>query len=68
MRRGPGTPGVASCRRDLTVFRAAFAELIEGCTADDVPQGMEEEDRVRRLLQRLTPVADPCHCKVCTQR
>ncbi|MDX3209908.1 hypothetical protein [Streptomyces scabiei] len=58
---------LGACRRDLTVFRAAFTELIEGCTSDGVPQGSEEEDQVRRLLQRLAPVADPGHCKVCTQ-
>ncbi|MGW1507002.1 hypothetical protein ACWCQW_52950 [Streptomyces mirabilis] len=58
---------LGACRRDLTVFRAAFTELIEGCVSDGVPQGAEEEDRVRRLLQRLAPVADPGHCKICTQ-
>ncbi|MDQ0904264.1 hypothetical protein QFZ22_000249 [Streptomyces canus] len=58
---------IGACRRDLTNFRAAFGELIRGCTSDEVPQGAEEEDRARRLLQRPAPVADPGHCKVCTQ-
>ncbi|MFD8725429.1 hypothetical protein ACFV2H_47705 [Streptomyces sp. NPDC059629] len=59
---------LGACRRDLASFRSAFTELIEGCTSDAVPQGAEEEAQVRRLLQRLAPVADPGHCKVCTQR
>ncbi|MGW6404106.1 hypothetical protein ACWFRP_39190, partial [Streptomyces sp. NPDC055134] len=59
---------LGACRRDIAVFRGAFTELLEGCTADDEPYGQEEEDRVRRLLRRLTPVADPGHCLVCTQR
>ncbi|MGQ4437474.1 hypothetical protein [Streptomyces sp. SAS_260] len=58
---------LGACRRDLTVFRSAFTELIEGCTSDDVPWKSEEVDRVRRLLERLAPVAAPGHCKVCTQ-
>ncbi|GAA1150284.1 hypothetical protein [Streptomyces javensis] len=59
---------LGACRRDIGVFRAAFAELLEGCTADAEPREKEEADRVRRLLQRLTPVAAPGHCQVCTQR
>ncbi|MFI6468534.1 hypothetical protein [Streptomyces sp. NPDC050538] len=58
---------LGACRRDLTAFRTVFTELIEGCASDEVPHGTEEEDRVRRLLQRLTPVADLGHCKTCTQ-
>lgn len=59
---------LGACRRDLAVFRNAFTELLEGCTADAEPYEQEEEDRVRRLLRRLAPVADPGHCLVCTQR
>ncbi|AEM88530.1 hypothetical protein [Streptomyces violaceusniger] len=59
---------LGACRRDIAVFRAAFTELLEGCTADVEPREKEEEDSVRRLLQRLTPVAAPGHCQVCTQR
>ena len=58
---------LGACRRDLTAFRAAFTELIEGCTSDDVPRGADEQDRVRGLLQRLAPVAEPGRCKTCTQ-
>ncbi|MEV6962662.1 hypothetical protein AB0M97_26470 [Streptomyces sp. NPDC051207] len=58
---------LGACRREITVFRAAFTELLEGCTADAEPYGQEEENRVRRLLRRLAPVADPGHCLVCTQ-
>lgn len=54
--------------RDLAALRAAFTELLDGCTADDVPYKPEEQDRVRLLLQRLAPVADPGHCTLCTQR
>ena len=57
---------LGACRRDLTAFRAAFTELIEGCTSDGVSRGADEEDRVRRLLQHLAPVADPGHCTTCT--
>ncbi|MFD3381301.1 hypothetical protein [Streptomyces sp. NPDC058697] len=59
---------LGSCRRELPVFRTAFAELLEGCTADAVPHGPDEEDQVRRLLERLAPVAAPGHCPVCTHR
>ncbi|MGW7821839.1 hypothetical protein ACWGLF_27815 [Streptomyces puniciscabiei] len=58
---------LGACRRDLAVFRSAFTELLEGCTADVEPYKQEEEDRVRKLLQRLAPVAAPGHCPVCTQ-
>ncbi|MEV6197516.1 hypothetical protein AB0M19_34555 [Streptomyces sp. NPDC051920] len=59
---------LGACRRDLAAFRAAFTELLEGCTADDVPYKPEEQDQVRLLLQRLAPVAEPGHCTLCTQR
>jgi hypothetical protein len=59
---------LGACCRDLAVFRGAFTELLEGCTADDEPYGQEEEDRVRRLLRRLAPVAATGHCLVCMQR
>ncbi|MFF7191389.1 hypothetical protein ACFZAR_40795 [Streptomyces sp. NPDC008222] len=59
---------LGACRRDLAVFRAAFTELLDGCTADVEPYKQEEADRVRRLLQRLAPVAAPGHCPVCNQR
>ncbi|MER7196705.1 hypothetical protein CG723_41040 [Streptomyces sp. CB01635] len=58
---------LGACRRDLTVFRSTFTELLEGCTADAQPYEQEEEGRVRRLLRRLASVADPGHCLVCTQ-
>ncbi|MFD7446619.1 hypothetical protein [Streptomyces sp. NPDC059909] len=54
-------------RRELAAFRAAFAELLAGCTADVVAHGSEEEDRVCRLLERLAPVIPPGHCLVCAQ-
>ncbi|PIM72691.1 hypothetical protein CTU88_11265 [Streptomyces sp. JV178] len=59
---------LGACRRDLTVFRDAFTELLEGCTADAEAFEQKEEDQVRRLLRRLAPVADPGHCLVCMQR
>ncbi|SBT94938.1 hypothetical protein GA0115233_11103 [Streptomyces sp. DI166] len=58
---------LGACRRDVLAFRTAFTELLEGCTADVEPYDQEEEDRVRKLLQRLAPVADQGHCLVCTQ-
>ncbi|MFI0742654.1 hypothetical protein ACH4PU_31925 [Streptomyces sp. NPDC021100] len=59
---------LGACRREIPAFRAAFTELLEGCTADVEPYEREEEDRVRELLlQRLAPVAGPGHCLVCTQ-
>lgn len=57
---------LGACRRDIAVFRSAFTELLEGCTADAERYEQEEEDRVQRLLRRLAPVADPGHCLVCT--
>ncbi|MEV5903404.1 hypothetical protein [Streptomyces sp. NPDC052127] len=59
---------LGACHRDIAVFRGAFTELLEGCTADYEPYEQEEEDRVRLLLRRLAPIADPGHCLVCTQR
>ncbi|MFJ2847664.1 hypothetical protein ACIPD2_39540 [Streptomyces griseofuscus] len=58
---------LGACRRELPAFRAAFTELLEGCTADVEPYEQEEEDRVRDLLKRLAPVAAPGQCLVCTQ-
>jgi hypothetical protein len=58
---------LGACRREISAFRAAFTELLEGCTADVEPYEQEEEQRVRELLQRLAPVADPGHCLVCLQ-
>ncbi|MGY1503752.1 hypothetical protein ACW4TU_45575 (plasmid) [Streptomyces sp. QTS52] len=58
---------LGACRRNLTAFRGAFTELLEGCTADAQPNEQEEEDRVGRLLRRLASVAAPGHCLVCTQ-
>jgi hypothetical protein len=49
---------LGACRRDVLAFRTGFTELLEGCTADVEPYDQEEEDRVRKLLQRLAPVAD----------
>ncbi|MEU5298582.1 hypothetical protein [Streptomyces umbrinus] len=59
---------LGACRRELPVFRTAFTELLEGCTADAEPYGPDEEDQVRRLLERLAPIAAPGHCPVCTRR
>ncbi|MEU0646070.1 hypothetical protein [Streptomyces umbrinus] len=59
---------LGACRRELPVFRTAFTELLEGCTADAEPYGQDEEDQVRRLLERLVSVAAPGHCPVCTGR
>ncbi|MGW3569623.1 hypothetical protein ACWDSL_38160 [Streptomyces sp. NPDC000941] len=58
---------LSTCRRDLAQLRAAFTELLTGCRADGVPLTTEEANRVRQLLERLAPVADPGHCPVCTQ-
>lgn len=58
---------LGACRRRIPAFRAAFTELLEGCTADVEPYEQEEEDRVRELLKRLAPVAAPGQCLVCTQ-
>ncbi|TJZ94450.1 hypothetical protein [Actinacidiphila oryziradicis] len=54
-------------RRDVPAFRAALAELLAGCPADHIPFGAGDEDRARRLLERLTPVIPPGHCLVCAQ-
>ncbi|MGW2787408.1 hypothetical protein ACWC3X_40450 [Streptomyces populi] len=54
---------LGACCRDLAAFRAAFTELLEGCTADDVPYKPEEEEQVRLLLRRLasfTPSGSVC--------
>ncbi|MEU1265629.1 hypothetical protein ABZ473_26875 [Streptomyces cellulosae] len=32
-----------ACRRRIPAFRAAFTELLEGCTADVEPYEQEEE-------------------------
>ncbi|MFC8032255.1 hypothetical protein ACFUVU_05455 [Streptomyces griseoincarnatus] len=56
-----------ACRRDLLAFRTACTDLLDGCTADVEPYDQEEEDRVRKLLQRLAPVDDQGHCLVRTQ-
>ncbi|MFF4590427.1 hypothetical protein [Streptomyces sp. NPDC001388] len=58
---------LGACRREIPAFRAAFTELLEGCTADVEPYEQEEEDRVRDLLRRLAPVAVPGQCLVCIQ-
>ncbi|MET9520317.1 hypothetical protein [Streptomyces sp. NPDC002994] len=50
---------LGACRRDIAVFRRAFTELLEGCTADDEPYEQKEEEQVRLLLRRLAPVAAP---------
>ncbi|MEV7684038.1 hypothetical protein AB0O64_36715 [Streptomyces sp. NPDC088341] len=54
-------------RRDLTVLRTVLAELLAGCPADQIPVTAAEEDRARRILERLTPVIPPGHCLVCAQ-
>ncbi|MFF8315536.1 hypothetical protein ACF06V_00005 [Streptomyces bobili] len=61
---------LGACRRDLSELRGVFAELLTGCNgrADARYSGTEEEtERVRQLLQRLAPVAEPGCCLVCTQ-
>ncbi|MFE6274095.1 hypothetical protein ACFVQ9_35500 [Streptomyces goshikiensis] len=58
---------LGTCRRDLPALRAVFAELLDGCRADAIPYGQEEEDRVHELLERLAPVVEAGHCPVCAQ-
>ncbi|MEU1378000.1 hypothetical protein ABZ442_30750 [Streptomyces triculaminicus] len=58
---------LGTCRRDLAALRAVFAELLAGCEADLEPHGQEEEEHVHRLLQRLAPVIEAGHCRVCAQ-
>jgi len=58
---------LGTCRRDLTILRTVLAELLAGCPADVIPYGQEDEDRARRLLERLAPVIAPGHCLVCAQ-
>ncbi|MGW7444969.1 hypothetical protein [Kitasatospora sp. NPDC054795] len=54
-------------RRDLPQLRAAFAELLMNCTADQEPFEPDEERRVQRLLERLATPVPPGHCPVCAQ-
>ncbi|WP_424893320.1 hypothetical protein [Streptomyces sp. XH2] len=58
---------LGTCRRHLPSLRAVLAELLAGCPADVVPCDHEEESRADRLLQRLAPVIEPGHCRVCAQ-
>ncbi|WP_331757195.1 hypothetical protein OH810_30620 (plasmid) [Streptomyces albidoflavus] len=60
---------LGACRRDLTELRTVFAELLTGCHghADASFTTQEEVDHVRRLLERLAPVAAPGSCPVCPQ-
>ncbi|MFE5516018.1 hypothetical protein ACFQ9J_36405 [Streptomyces sp. NPDC056529] len=58
---------LGACRRDLAELRAVFRELLTGCQADAEPLTPTAQDSVRRLLQRLAPVAGPGHCPTCTQ-
>ncbi|MGV9895814.1 hypothetical protein [Streptomyces tendae] len=61
---------LGACRRNLTDLRGVFAELLIGCRgrADARYCDTEEEaEHVRRLLERLAPVAEPGCCPVCTQ-
>ena len=58
---------LGTCRRDVGTLRAVMAELLASCPADLDPQNQEDEDRVRRLLQRLAPTVAPGHCPVCAQ-
>lgn len=61
---------LGACRRDLTELRTVFGELLSGChgQADARYFGTAEEtERIRRLLQRLAPVARSGCCLVCVQ-
>ncbi|UKY55622.1 hypothetical protein [Streptomyces inhibens] len=58
---------LGACRRDLTDFRAALNELLDGCAADAEPRDQQETDRIERLLKRLAPDIPPGHCQVCAQ-
>ncbi|GGU16486.1 hypothetical protein [Streptomyces lateritius] len=58
---------LGTCRRDLPTLRSVFAELLAGCRADAEPYTPEDEDRVRRLLQKLAPVIEAGHCPTCAQ-
>ncbi|MDQ0935122.1 hypothetical protein [Streptomyces turgidiscabies] len=58
---------LGTCRRDLTALRSVFAELLAGCRADAEPCTPEDEDRIRRLLQKLAPVIEAGHCPTCAQ-
>ncbi|MEU2591637.1 hypothetical protein ABZ630_12520, partial [Streptomyces albidoflavus] len=61
---------LGACRRDLTELRAVFAELLTGCHGHADASyftTQEEVDHVRRLLERLAPVAAPGSCPVCLQ-
>ncbi|MEE1831745.1 hypothetical protein [Streptomyces sp. SP17KL33] len=58
---------LGACRRDLTTLRSVFAELLAGCRSDTEPYTPEDEDCVRRLLQKLTPVIEVGHCPTCAQ-
>ncbi|MFB6819702.1 hypothetical protein ACFCV8_34760 [Streptomyces sp. NPDC056347] len=61
---------LGACRRDLTELRGVFGELLAGCRgqADARYFGTEDEaERVRQLLERLAPAAEPGCCPVCTQ-
>ncbi|PSJ25437.1 hypothetical protein B7P34_28125 [Streptosporangium nondiastaticum] len=42
---------LGACRQDLTTFRAALGELLDGCTADTEPYDPGETNRVQRLLR-----------------
>ncbi|WP_331735578.1 hypothetical protein [Streptomyces sp. NBC_00057] len=58
---------LGTCRRDLPTLRSVFAELLAGYRADAEPYTPEDEDRVRRLLQKLGPVIEAGHCPTCAQ-
>ncbi|WP_435191804.1 hypothetical protein [Streptomyces sp. bgisy126] len=58
---------LGTCRRDLAELRAVFRELLTGCQTDAEPLTSTAQNSVRRLLQRLAPVASPGHCPTCTQ-
>jgi hypothetical protein len=54
-------------RRDLAELRAAVADLLAGCPADQIPYTPDRQRHARRLLQRLAPFIPPGHCPVCAQ-
>ncbi|MFC7979741.1 hypothetical protein ACFUT3_31470 [Streptomyces cinereoruber] len=61
---------LGACRRDLTELRAVFRELLNGCHGyADAPYftTQKDVDHVRRLLERLAPVAAPGCCPTCLQ-
>lgn len=58
---------LGTCHRDLTSLRTLFVELLAGCRADVEPYTSQDEDRVRRLLQKLAPVIEAGHCPTCAQ-